>query len=146
MRRDTRGPAMNDDAPYPPDRTDDELARLDITVLLRYGLAAEPGTRRTALFGDGAAAAAVILDRLGTEPRSVAFLADTVRAGGLARAAELPEPLPRREAAVLVREWLRAGTELVGGIPADDTAATWLRAVATIIELKQLTRARGRST
>ncbi|MGV9576277.1 hypothetical protein ACWDRZ_06380 [Streptomyces sp. NPDC003509] len=118
-----------------------EQERLDITVLLRYGLTAEPGARRTALFGDGAAAA-VVLDRLGTEPRSVAFLADTVRAGGLARAAELPEPLPDRDAAVLVREWLLAGTELAGGIAADDAAATWLRAVATVIELKQLTRAR----
>ncbi|MGW2730120.1 hypothetical protein [Streptomyces sp. NPDC001494] len=136
---------MNDDAPHPPDRTDDELARLDITVLLRYGLTAEAGARRTALFGDGAAAAAVVLDRLGTEPRSVAFLADTVRAGGLARAVELPEPLPRRAAADLVREWLRAGAELMGGIAADDTAATWLRAVATVIELRQLTRARGGS-
>ncbi|MFJ2292485.1 hypothetical protein ACIOG7_12415 [Streptomyces sp. NPDC087894] len=136
---------MND-APPPPDRTDDELATLDITVLLRYGLTAESGPRRTALMGDGAAAAAVVLDRLGTEPRSVAFLADTVRAGGLARALELPEPLPRREAADLVREWLRAGAELVGGIAADDTAATWLRAVATIIELKQLTRARRQGT
>ncbi|PWS50635.1 hypothetical protein DLE01_17075, partial [Streptomyces sp. FT05W] len=87
----------------------------------------------------------VVLDRLGTEPRSVAFLADTVRAGGLARAAELPEPLPDRDAAVLVREWLLAGTELAGGIAADDTAATWLRAVATVIELKQLTRARHES-
>ena len=69
-----------------------------------------------------------------------------MRAGGLARAAELPEPLPRREAAVMVREWLRTGAELVGGIAADDTAAAWLRAVATIIELKQMTRAQGRST
>ncbi|MEV6406687.1 hypothetical protein AB0M58_27755 [Streptomyces bobili] len=146
MRPDTRGPAMHDDAPHPPDRTDDELARLDITVLLRYGLTAEPGHRRTVLFGDGAVAAAVVLDRLGTEPRSVAFLADTVRAGGLAHAAELPEPLPRPEAAGLVREWLRAGIELVGGVAADDTAATWLRAVATVIELKQRTRARDRST
>ncbi|MER6648985.1 hypothetical protein ABT248_00335 [Streptomyces sp. NPDC000971] len=119
-----------------------EQERLDITVLLRYGLTAEPGARRTALFGDGAAAAAVVLDRPGAEPHSVAFLADTVRAGGLARAAELPEPLPDRDAAVLVREWLLAGTELAGGIAADDTAATWLRAVATVIELKQLTRAR----
>ncbi|MYX97888.1 hypothetical protein GT045_24530 [Streptomyces sp. SID486] len=135
---------MNDDAPYPPDRTDDELARLDITVLLRDGLTAGPGPRRTALFGDGAAAAAVVLDRLGTEPRSVAFLADTVRAAGLARAVELPEPLPRREAADVVGEWLRAGAVLAGGVETDDTAATWLHAVATIIELKQLTRARGR--
>ncbi|MCQ6555766.1 hypothetical protein NPS70_21575 [Streptomyces sp. C10-9-1] len=136
---------MND-APHPPDRTDDELALLDITLLLRYGLAAEPGGLRTALFGDGAAAAAVLLDRLGTEPRSVAFLADTVRAGGLARAADLPEPLPRREAAVLVRDWLRTGAELAAGPAVDDSAAAWLRAVATIIELKQLARARGRSS
>ncbi|QGV77427.1 hypothetical protein [Streptomyces ficellus] len=135
---------MNDAAPHPPSRTDDELARLDLTALLRLGLTAGPGTRRTALFGDGAAAAAVILDRLGTEPRSVAFLADTVRAGGLAHAAALPEPLPRREAAVLVRDWLRTGTELTAGTPADDTAATWLHAVATILELKHLTRARHR--
>ncbi|MGW2278699.1 hypothetical protein [Streptomyces sp. NPDC001770] len=136
---------MNE-APYPPNLDDDELARLDITVLLRYGLTAGPGPRRTALIGDGAAAAAVVLDRLGTEPRSVAFLADTVRAGGLARAVELPEPVPGREAAVLVHAWLRTGAELVGGIAADDTAATWLHAVATIIELKQLTRARGQNT
>ncbi|MGW1465758.1 hypothetical protein ACWCPT_15635 [Streptomyces sp. NPDC002308] len=134
------------DAPYPPNLGDDELARLDITVLLRYGLTAGPGPRRTALIGDGAAAAAVVLDRLGTEPRSVAFLADTVRAGGLARAAELPEPVPGREAAALVHEWLRTGAELAGGIAADDTAATWLHAVATIIEVKQLTRARGQNT
>ncbi|MFD4763326.1 hypothetical protein ACFWOJ_32100 [Streptomyces sp. NPDC058439] len=46
----------------------------------------------------------------------------------------------------MVREWLRAGTELMGGIASDDTTATWLRAVATIVGLKQLTRARGRST
>ncbi|GGQ74103.1 hypothetical protein [Streptomyces flaveolus] len=137
---------MNDGAPHPPDRTDDELARLDITVLLRYGLTAESGDRRTALFGDGAAAATVVLDRLGTQGRSVAFLADTVRAGGLAHAPELPEPLPRREAAALVHEWLVAGTELACGIAADDTAATWLHAVAPLLERKPLARARGRST
>ncbi|MZD06196.1 hypothetical protein GTW43_14005, partial [Streptomyces sp. SID5785] len=127
---------MNDDAPHPQGRTDDELARLDLTVLLRYGLTAAPGPRRTALFGDGAAAAAVVLDRLATEPRSIAFLADTVRAGGLTLASDLPEPLPRPEAAALVREWLRAGTELSGGVTADDSAATWLHSVATIVELK----------
>ncbi|MDX6362726.1 MAG: hypothetical protein QOC85_1736, partial [Streptomyces sp.] len=70
-------------------------------------------------------------------------LADTVRAGGLAYAAELPEPLPRPEAAAVVRAWLQAATELVGGVAADDTAARWLRAVASVIELRQLERARG---
>ncbi|PRH79853.1 hypothetical protein C6N75_07325 [Streptomyces solincola] len=135
---------MNDDAPPTPDRDDDALARLDIPALLRDGLTAESGPRRTALFGDGAAAASVVLDRLRTEPRSIAFLADTVRAGGLARAAELPEPLPRPEAAALVRQWLRTGAEQPGTTVADDTAAAWLRAVATLIEVKQLARARGR--
>ncbi|KOU77631.1 hypothetical protein ADK57_01840 [Streptomyces sp. MMG1533] len=126
-----------------PSYTDDELAEFDVNVLLRYGLTAAPGHRRTALFGDGAAAAAVILDRLGTQPRSVAFLAEVVRAGGVAYAAELPEPLPRPEAAAVVRDWLEAATQLAGGAPADEAAARWLGAVATIIELKYLTRARA---
>ncbi|MFE8947465.1 hypothetical protein [Streptomyces sp. NPDC007856] len=132
---------VSNPAPQPPDRTDDELARLDIALLLRYGLTAPPGPRRTALFGDGVAGAAVLLDRLGTQPRSVAFLADTVRAGGLAYAADLAEPLPRAEATAVIRDWLAAGTELAAGVAADDTAARWLRAVATVIELRQLTRA-----
>ncbi len=126
-----------------PSYTDDELAGFDVGVLLRYGLTAAPGPRRTALFGDGSAAAAVILDRLGTQPRSVAFLAEVVRAGGLAYATELPEPLPRPEAAMVVRDWLEAATQLAGGAPVDETAARWLGAVATIIELKHLTRARA---
>ena len=129
--------------PHPPARTDDELARLEISVLLRYGLTAAPGPMRTALFGDGAAGAAVILDRLGTQPRSVVFLADTVRAGGLVLAADLPEPLPRPEAAALVRDWLRAAAELAAGVTADDNAARWLHAVATLLELRQLARTRG---
>jgi hypothetical protein len=128
-------------APRPPDRTDDELARLDICTLVRYGLTAPPGPRRTALFGDGAVGAAVLLDRLGTRPRSVAFLADTVRAGGLAYAAALPEPLPRPEATAVVRDWLATGAELAAGVDADDSAARWLHAVATVVELRQLTRA-----
>ncbi|MEV7687117.1 hypothetical protein ACFW1F_14870 [Streptomyces bungoensis] len=131
---------MTNPVPQPPDRTDDELARLDIPTLLRYGLTAPPGPRRTDLFGDGAAGAAVLLDRLGTQPRSVAFLADVVRAGGLAYAAGLAEPLPRPEATAVVRDWLAAGTDLAAGVAADDSAARWLRAVATLIEVRQRTR------
>ncbi|MEU5978784.1 hypothetical protein [Streptomyces sp. NPDC047315] len=119
--------------------TDAELAELDFPVLLRHGLAA--GELRTALYGDGAVGAAVVLDRLGTQPRSVAFLAETVRAVGLAAAVELPAPLPRPEAAAEVREWLAAAASVSGGVDADDAAARWLKAVATIIELKQLARA-----
>ncbi|MEV2218234.1 hypothetical protein AB0H86_43575 [Streptomyces sp. NPDC050997] len=83
------------------------------------------------------------LDRLHTQPRSVAFLAEVVRAGGVAYAAELPEPLPRPEAARVVRDWLEAATQLAGGAPADEATARWLGAVATIIELKHLARARA---
>ncbi|MYS42626.1 hypothetical protein GTY23_15560, partial [Streptomyces sp. SID5998] len=77
----------------PASRTDDEvLATTDVAVLLRYGLTLDGF--RTALSGDGAIAAAVALDRLGVVPRSLAYVADVVRAGGLRYAAELPEPLP----------------------------------------------------
>lgn len=124
-------------------RTEDELAGLDIAALLRYGLTAAPGPLRTSLFGDGAVGAAVLLDRAGTEPRSVAYLADTVRAGGPAHAAALAEPLPRPEAAALVREWLQAAASVTSGSSGPetgDTAARWLRSVATIIEVRRRTR------
>ncbi|MFF2215421.1 hypothetical protein [Streptomyces antibioticus] len=140
-----------------PGHTEDELAGLDIPALLRYGLTAAPGPLRTSLFGDGAVGAAVLLDRLDTEPRSVAYLAEVVRAGGVRAAADLPEPLPRPEAAALARDWLEAAASAPQGpapqSPApqgpapqgtstqdpatDDTAARWLHAVATIIEVRR---------
>ncbi|MFF0594258.1 hypothetical protein [Streptomyces antibioticus] len=137
-----------------PGHTEDELAGLDITALLRYGLTAAPGPLRTSLFGDGAVGAAVLLDRLDTEPRSVAYLAEVVRAGGVRAAADLPEPLPRPEAAALARDWLEAAASAPQGPvqgpapqgpstqdPAtDDTAARWLHAVATIIEVRRRAR------
>ncbi|WP_318215504.1 hypothetical protein [Streptomyces sp. SCL15-6] len=64
-----------------------------------------------------------------------------MRAGGLARPAGLPEPLPRREAAAFVGEWLVAVTELAGGIAVDDAAATWLHALR-LLELGRLLVAR----
>ncbi|SMF56919.1 hypothetical protein [Streptomyces sp. Amel2xC10] len=124
----------------PSAHTEDELAGLDITALLRYGLTAAPGPLRTSLFGDGAVGAAVLLDRLDTEPRSVAYLAEVVRAGGVRPAADLPEPLPRPEAAALVRDWLEAAASVSQEPATDDTAARWLHAVATIIEVRRRTR------
>ncbi|MCZ1011234.1 hypothetical protein O1L68_36195 [Streptomyces lydicus] len=73
----------------PPGKTDDELATLDVTALLRYGIGFG-GSHRTALFGDGAVGAAVVLDRQGVLPRAVAFLAEVVRSGGTGYAAALP--------------------------------------------------------
>lgn len=119
---------MNDNAPYPPDLADDEPARLDIPSCCGTASPRSPAPGAPTLFGDGDgdgdAAAAVILDCLGTEPRSVAFLADIVRADGLAHTTELPEALPRPEAADVVRDWLQAGTELMGEIAADQFPGT----------------------
>ncbi|MFJ4683949.1 hypothetical protein ACIQNG_15420 [Streptomyces sp. NPDC091377] len=128
----------------PPDRTDDELALLDLPMLLRYGLSVgQPAPLRTALFGDGAVGAAVVLDRLGTQPRSVAYLARTLRAAGLTAVLELTEPLPRPEAAAVLRTWLQAAASLAGGLATEDMLVRWLHAVATVIELRRLARARA---
>ncbi|MFI7408066.1 hypothetical protein ACIBU0_05235 [Streptomyces sp. NPDC049627] len=118
--------------PTPTTRTDDELiAATDVGGLLRYGLSRD--AFRTALFGDGAVAAAVTLDRLGVLPRSVAFLADTVRAGGVRYVAELPEPLPSAEASEVLRGWLRTAADVAAAPDAEDRAARWLAGVAELI-------------
>ncbi|WEO96845.1 hypothetical protein A6P39_024015 [Streptomyces sp. FXJ1.172] len=125
--------------PAPESRTDDEvLAATDVAVLLRYGLTQD--AFRTALFGDGAIAAAVTLDRLGVLPRSLVFVAGIVRAGGLAYAAGLPEPLPSPEPAELLRDWLTGAAQTAATPAAEARAARWLEAVAEIIALRRATR------
>ncbi|WP_256640650.1 hypothetical protein [Streptomyces murinus] len=125
--------------PTPESRTDDEvLAATDVAVLLRYGLTQD--AFRTALFGDGAIAAAITLDRLGVAPRSLAFLAEVVRAGGLAYAAALPEPLPDPEAAGVLRAWLADAAGTASASEAETWAARWLDAVAEIIAMRRSVR------
>ncbi|MGX1671254.1 hypothetical protein [Streptomyces sp. NPDC055400] len=123
-------------------RTDDEvLAATDVPTLLRHGLARD--TFRTALFGDGAIAAAVTLDRLGVVPRSVTYVAEIVRAGGLAYTAALPEPLPSREASAYLRDWLETAAQAVQA-PGDETrAARWLETVAQIVAMRRAGRREG---
>lgn len=116
-------------------KTDDELAALDITVLLRFGLPTE-GAMRTSLFGDGAIGAAVTLDRLGVVPRAVAFLARIVRSGGLSYAADLEAPFPVEEASRTVREWLAAAQTVARDVTDEDTVARWLEAVAAIMAMR----------
>ncbi|MFJ9816640.1 hypothetical protein ACIRU3_15460 [Streptomyces sp. NPDC101151] len=119
-------------------RTDDEvLATTDVSVLLRYGLTQD--AFRTALFGDGAVAAAVTLDRMGVVPRSVAFVAKVVRAGGLAYAAGLAEPLPSREAAAVLRDWLETAATVTPP-EGEDRVAHWLDAVAEIVGMRRDSR------
>jgi hypothetical protein len=135
-------------------RTDQKLADLDVAALLRDGLATasagtrpevEAGTRaeagagtraeaaRSELFADGRVAAAIAADRLAVRPRSLTFLAEVVRRGGIGYAAQLPEPLPGAERAGLARAWLAAAV----GTGADEEFARWLEAVAVILGLRQ---------
>lgn len=127
----------------PAGRTDRELGELDVPALLRAGLGAG-GPAHAALFGDGAIAAAIAADRLGAQPGSLAFLAEVVRRGGSAYAAQLPEPLPGAERAALARDWLdAAGAAGAAGGPAspdqdvDLELARWLDAVAVILGVRQ---------
>ncbi|MBK3647674.1 hypothetical protein JHN46_44595 [Streptomyces sp. MBT33] len=122
----------------PPGRTDDELAQSDIPAMLRYRLSfAAP--HRTALFGDGAVGAAVLLDRLGIQPRAVAFLAKVVRSGGVRYAAELREPVPGDDAAHMVRTLLESAATTADGVDGDEQAARWLEAVAELLGLRNIT-------
>ncbi|MEU9110352.1 hypothetical protein AB0D04_00825 [Streptomyces sp. NPDC048483] len=134
--------AMNPTPPLSPARTDDELAQLDVPALLRYGLGFG-GHHRTTLFGDGAVGAAVVLDRLGVPPRSVAFLAKVTRSGGVPYAAELPEPVPGDAAGPLVRTWLGSAASVVHTVEGDEVVARWLESVAAIIALRFTHRSRS---
>ncbi|MGX1757907.1 hypothetical protein ACWIG5_13515 [Streptomyces lydicus] len=119
----------------PPGKTDDELATLDVTALLRHGIGFG-GSHRTALFGDGAVGAAVVLDRQGVLPRAVAFLAEVVRSGGTGYAAALPEPVPGDAAAALVRGWLQSAASVVRTVDGDQEVARWLGSVAALMALR----------
>lgn len=125
----------------PPGRTDDELAALDVTALLRYGIGFG-GSHRTTLFGDGAVGAAVVLDRQGVLPRAVAFLAGVVRSGGTTYAAALPEPVPGDAAAQLVRGWLQSAASVVRTVEGDHDVARWLESVAALMALRRTYRTR----
>ncbi|ANP55677.1 hypothetical protein J2Z21_005681 [Streptomyces griseochromogenes] len=131
--------------PTPTTRTDDDLLdATDVPVLLRYGLT--HGAFRTALFGDGAIAAAITLDRLGVVPRSLSFVAKIVRSGGLRYAAVLPEPLPSREASALLRDWLETAAQVAEGPEAEGSVARWLETVAEIAGLRRTARVHGDGT
>ncbi|MFH8472067.1 hypothetical protein [Streptomyces sp. NPDC018000] len=120
--------------------TDDEvLAATDIEALLRHGLSRD--AFRTALFGDGAIAAAVTLDRLGVLPRSVKYVAKIVRVGGLAYAAGLAEPLPSGAASACLRDWLETAAQAADTPDDEARAARWLDTVADLIGLRRGSRA-----
>jgi hypothetical protein len=84
--------------------------------------------------GDSTVAAAVRLHRLDTQPRSLTFLAEIVRRGGVLYAANLPEPMPTPEQSALVRDWLGAGAGR------DEAFARWLDAVALVLDARRSVR------
>ena len=103
-------------------RTDDETVQYDVAALLAAGRLTE-----------ALVPAALQADRLEVIPRSLTFLAEIVRRGGVAYAAALPEPLPTVEQTALVRPWLeQPGAD-------DERLARWLDGVAAIIEARRLT-------
>ncbi|UKY54685.1 hypothetical protein [Streptomyces inhibens] len=124
-----------------PGKTDDELASLDVTALVRYGIGFG-GSHRTTFVGDGAVGAAVALDRQGVLPRAIAFLAEVVRSGGTTYAAALPEPVPGEAAAQLVRGWVQSAASLIRTVEGDQDVARWLESVCAIMALRLTYRTR----
>ncbi|NUR70532.1 MAG: hypothetical protein HOU81_06910 [Hamadaea sp.] len=115
-------------------RTDAELSSLDVPALLRSGLPQDPK-----LYAEGAIAAALAADRLGVLPRSITYLAEIVRRGGLDYARTLPEPLPEPEQAELAKSWLAAAADVrwADAFEGGDATAKWLDAVAVILSARR---------
>jgi hypothetical protein len=105
--------------------TDDQLLHVDVPAAIAAGR----------LSGDPLVAAAIQADRLDVLPRSLSFLAEVVRRGGLGFAADLPEPMPTPEQSTLAASWLAAGA---GGD--EIRVARWLDAVAVVLEARRVTR------
>jgi hypothetical protein len=117
---------------------DSDLVQVDVLEALRDGLGTS-GPAHRFLFGDAAIAAAIAADRLHVYPRSLTFLAEIVRRGGIRYAADLEEALPTPEQAALAHGWLDAVRDLPA---ADDACARWLDAVAMILAARRRVRER----
>ncbi|MEQ4302376.1 hypothetical protein ABNF97_13430 [Plantactinospora sp. B6F1] len=119
---------------YP--RTDeDELRHIDVPAELaaRLQVGRAPG-------GEATVAAGLAADRLGTQPRSLTFLAEVVRRGGADYAGTLPEPLPNPEQAALAATWLTAANSVEvseRGPDHDETVARWLENVALVVAARR---------
>jgi hypothetical protein len=137
--------------------TDAELAGLDVVAAIGRGIPAD-GQARQVMFTDAAIAAAIEAEELGVGPYPVAILARVVRAGGVAEALRLPEPLIGAEPTALARRWLEAAlaaadnTEAAlaaadkaeAAVAAADKAdlvfSRWLEMVATLVAVRQPAR------
>jgi hypothetical protein len=137
--------------------TDAELAGLDVVAAIGRGIPAD-GQARQIMFTDAAIAAAIEAEELGVGPYPVAVLARVVRAGGVAEALRLPEPLIGAEPTALARRWLEAAVAaadntkaalaaadkaeaaVAAGDKADLVFSRWLEMVATLVAVRQSAR------
>ena len=137
--------------------TDAELAGLDVVAAIGRGIPAD-GQARQIMFTDAAIAAAIEAEELGIGPYPVAVLARVVRAGGVAEALRLPEPLIGAEPTALARRWLEAAVAaadntkaalaaadkaeaaVAAGDKADLVFSRWLEMVATLVAVRQSAR------
>jgi hypothetical protein len=137
--------------------TDAELAGLDVVAAIGRGIPAD-GEARQVMFTDAAIAAAIEAEELGVGPYAVAILARVVRAGGVAEALRLPEPLIGAEPTALARRWLEAAVAaadntkaalaaadkaeaaVAAGDKADLVFSRWLEMVATLVAVRQSAR------
>jgi hypothetical protein len=115
-----------------PRLTDAELLSLDVPALLAVAFRA--GTR---IDGTVTVAAALAAARVGTEPRSLTFLAEIVRRGGVGYAAQLAEPLPTPAQCALAVSWLAAAGSGTGDAVRDEAVARWLDNVATVLGVRR---------
>jgi hypothetical protein len=119
--------------------TDAELAGLDVAAAIGRGIAADVAARR-AMFTDAAIAAAIEAEELGIGPYPVAILGRVVRAGGVAEALRLPEPLIGAEPTALARRWLEAADAAGGTTETDLVFSRWLEMVATLLAVRRAAR------
>ncbi|GAA3350513.1 hypothetical protein GCM10020358_76730 [Amorphoplanes nipponensis] len=108
--------------------SDAELLSVDVPEAIAAALRTTEPARQLLL--GAAAPAALQAAGAGVRPRSVRFLAEIVRRGGIEVAARLAEPMPAPEQTEVVRPWL------VVAHGDDRVFADWLDAVAAIIDAR----------
>lgn len=121
----------------PDPRTDEQLRTVDVPAELAVALRAG-----RAPAGEVTVAAALAAERHDVRPRSLTFLAEVIRRGGLGYAVTLPEPLPEPEQAALASNWLTAAASVEDPGPThDETVARWLENVALVLAARRQARA-----
>jgi hypothetical protein len=120
-------------------RPDAEFACLDVAAAIGRGIAA-PGQARQAMLADAAIGAAIMAEEAGVGPYPVAILARVVRAGGIAEALRLPEPLIGAGPTALARRWLEAALAAGDEADADLVFSRWLEMVATLLAVRRSAR------